>query len=105
MTLMTAGTQVIDGQAQTVNDGKMEAKMNSGPKNCSKNVYTNIEMYREEALRSSRRMSDHGQGTTAWRAFLPDQYRVKGLIVTFCIGSKSDNGVKAQGKIWEMDDR
>jgi hypothetical protein len=44
-------------------------------------------MYREEAeaLRSSRRISDHGQGTTAWRAFLPDQYRVKGLIVT-CIG-------------------
>jgi hypothetical protein len=27
MTLMTAGTQVIDGQAQTVNDGKMEAEM------------------------------------------------------------------------------
>jgi hypothetical protein len=30
---------------------------------------------------------------------------MKGLIVTFCIGWKSENGVEAQGKIWEMDDR
>jgi hypothetical protein len=37
--------------------------------------------------------------------FLPDQYRVKGLIVTFCIGWKSDNEDEAQGKIWEMYDR
>jgi hypothetical protein len=50
-------------------------------------------------------MSDHGQETIAWRAFLPDQYRVKGLIVTFCIGWKSDNEDEAQQKIWEMDDR
>jgi hypothetical protein len=50
-------------------------------------------------------MSDHGQGTTALRAFLPEQYRVKGLIVIFCIGWKNDNEAEAQGKIWEMDDR
>jgi hypothetical protein len=76
--------------------------MNLRPKkqfSSSKNVYTNIKMYREEALRSSRRISDHDLGTTAWRAFLPDQYRVKGLIVTFCIDWKSDNGVEAQEKI------
>jgi hypothetical protein len=42
MTLMKAGTQVIDGQALTVNDGKMEAEMKLRPKNCSKNVYKNI---------------------------------------------------------------
>jgi hypothetical protein len=50
----------------------------------------NLEMYREEALRSSRRVSDHGQGTTAWRSCLPDQYRAKGLMVTY-IGWKSDD--------------
>jgi hypothetical protein len=54
---------------------------------------------------SSRRMSDHGQGTTAWRAFLPDQYRMKGFIFNFCIGWKIDNQDKTRGKIWEMDDR
>jgi hypothetical protein len=59
-------------------------------------VITNVEMYREEALRSSRRMSDHRQEATAWQAFLPDQYRVKGSIATFCIGWKSDNEDEAQ---------
>jgi hypothetical protein len=49
-------------------------------------------------------MSDHGQGATAWRAFLPDQYRVNGFIATFFIGWKSDNEDEAQGKIW-LDDR
>jgi hypothetical protein len=44
---------------------KWNQKMNSGPKkllSSSKNIKRNIEMYREEALRSSRRLSDHGQG-------------------------------------------
>jgi hypothetical protein len=52
-------------------------------------------------------MSEHGQGTTALRAYLPDQYRVKlkSLIATFCIGWKSDNEDEAQGKIWEAERR
>jgi hypothetical protein len=43
-------------------------------------------MYREAALRSSRRKPDLGQGTTAWRAFLPDQCRTKGTIIVTLAG-------------------
>jgi hypothetical protein len=65
MTLMTAGIQVIDGQEQAVNDGraKWNQKMNLGPNklfNSRKMYNTNIEMYREKTLRSSRRMPKHG---------------------------------------------